>query len=78
MTQITVGLADADAAQLAAEASRQGVGPDELARRALVEYLERSRSASGPPGAFEFVGMLRSDELSGERAEELLAGGFGQ
>jgi len=78
VAQITVSLDDAEVALLDAEASRKGVGADELARRALVEYLERSRSASGQTGSFEFIGMLRSDELCGERAEELLAGGFGQ
>jgi hypothetical protein len=80
VTHLTVGLDDAEAAELAAEASRQGLQADELAHRALVEYLERSRltATPGPGDALEFVGMMASDQLRGENAEELLAGGFGK
>lgn len=82
MTHVTVGLDDAEAVELAAEASRQGLPADELAHRAVVEYLQRSRTTAGRPEPEEpplaFIAMMRSEELSGQDADELLAGGFGR
>jgi hypothetical protein len=82
VTHLTVGLDDAEAAELAAEASRQGLQADELAHRALVDYLQRSRVTAerlGPKDTVpSFVGMMASEKLRGESADELLAGGFGR
>lgn len=82
MTHLTVGLDDAEAAELAAEASRQGLPADELAHRALVDYLQRSRltaeRAEPKDPLPAFVGMMASEELCGEGADQLLAGGFGR
>jgi hypothetical protein len=82
VTHLTVGLDDAEAAELAAEASRQGLQADELAHRAVVDYLQRSRVTAerlGPKDTVpSFVGMMASEKLRGESADELLAGGFGR
>jgi hypothetical protein len=82
VTHLTVGLDDSEAAELAAEASRQGLQADELAHRALVDYLQRSRLTAErlePKDAVPtFVGMMASEMLRGESTDELLAGGFGQ
>jgi hypothetical protein len=82
VTHLTVGLDDSEAAELAAEASRQGLQADELAHRALVDYLQRSRLTAErlePKDVVPtFVGMMASEMLRGESADELLAGGFGR
>jgi hypothetical protein len=82
VVHFTVGLDDDEAAQLASEASRQGLPAGELAHRALVDYVRRSRLAADlavPEDALPaFVGMMASEELRGEGVDELLAGGFGR
>jgi hypothetical protein len=82
VTHLTVGLDDSEAAELAAEASRQGLQADELAHRALVDYLQRSRQTAErlepEDTVLSFVGMMASEKLRGESADELLAGGFGR
>lgn len=75
MTSITVGLDDQLAARLTEQAARVGVEPAELARQAVVEYLEHGSEGSSE---LEFVGMGSSAKLRGTAVDELLAEGFGR
>ena len=70
MTSITVGLDDKLAARLAERAARAGVSPEELAGKTLEEFLSRSDAS------FDFSGTMSSDQVSGDRVDDLLAEGF--
>ena len=70
---IRIEVDDDVAARLAERASATGVSAEELARRAVAESVRE------PPrvGDLAFFGVGANDELQAERADELLAEGFG-
>ena len=69
---VTVRLPDDVAAQLATEAARQSITPDELAARVLAEHMPKRRSLG-------FVGIGASTSgRTADDAEDMLAEGFGR
>lgn len=70
---IRVEVDDDVATRLAERARQSGVSAEELARRAVAEFVrERPRV-----GDLSFFGVGASDELQAEHTDELLAEGFG-
>lgn len=74
MTTIRVEVDEEVARRLAARAEQRGVTAEELAGRALADYVGRATENDG----LSFVGIGESAVLRAERADELLAEGFGR
>ena len=74
MDSITLGLDEERPARLAERAARAGVSPEVLAADVLAEFLAEPTSGE----SIEFVGTFSSEELRGDRVDELLAEGFGR
>jgi hypothetical protein len=77
VTSIVVGLDEALLSRLADEAHRVGMTPEQLAAKALEEFLT-GRSLAGHVDPFAFMGTISSDELRGRHVDDLLSKGFGQ
>jgi len=75
---VPVNLPDNLAQRLAAEASRRGLAPEQLAAEVLDAELPGEEGPRAEVDPFAWIGTVSSDELRGRRVEELLAKGFGQ
>ena len=81
MTSITVGLDEALVARLTERAEREGVTVEELASRALAEYLTEEAQAGqngGDGDPFAWMGKYGNAEAQSARIDDLLSEGFGQ
>ena len=81
MTSFNVDLADEVAARLERRAEIAGLAPEELAARAVEEYL--ARDASEPAGELEedplaWLGRYGNEDAQSARIDDLLAEGFGR
>ncbi len=81
MTSFNVDLADEVAARLERRAEIAGLAAEELAARAVEEYL--ARNASDPAGDVEgdplaWLGRYGNEEAQSARIDGLLAEGFGR
>ena len=81
MTSFNVDLADEVAARLERRAEIAGLAPEELAARAVEEYL--ARSAPEPAGDVEgdplaWLGRYGNEDAQSARIDDLLAEGFGR
>lgn len=81
MTSFNVDLADGVAAQLERRAEIAGLAPEELAARAVEEYL--AREASEPAVEVEedplaWLGRYGNADAQSARIDDILADGFGR
>ncbi len=82
MTSFNVDLDDEAAARLERRAAVAGLAPEELAARAVQEYLALSDGGEPAGDADEdplaWFGRYSNDDAQSDRIDELLAEGFGR